>query len=232
MKLIHRTPLTEHFTILPNALLRDTSISFRARGILVMMLSLPEDWQSYQTWIEEQGTEGREAIRSALKELETSGYLQRERVREKGKLMSFIWQWFDQPHDGNPASGNLTATKYPSVQKSKLSKAVSILDAEIYNAPREAIEPTWKPSPLTKEEQLSSLPNSEDYPGSQDFHDFLTQEKLDRIWTHREDLYIELCTRKWRHWRPDLHMWVPIHNWRRYVKGLELTMAKACGWDH
>lgn len=123
MKTIHRKTHTDRFTVIPNALLQDTSLSFRARGLLVMMLSMPDDWQTYQTWLEEQGREGKEAVRATVKELEAAGYLHREQNREKGRLCGQIWHWSDSPSAGKPASGNPASTKYPSVPKSKASEA-------------------------------------------------------------------------------------------------------------
>lgn len=104
MKTVHRRKLTSNFTVLPNELLRDKSLSFRARGILAMMLSHSEDWVASVTFIEDQGIEGREAVRSAMKELEERGYLTRETVKnDRGHFQHVLWIWHDSPNDGNPS---------------------------------------------------------------------------------------------------------------------------------
>lgn len=118
-KLIHLNRYAANFTVLPNELLRNSSISFKARGLLAMMLSLPETWESRVGWIEEQTTEGREAIRSAIAELEAAGYCKKSRRRsEGGEFATYVWEWFGEPQnrtaDGNPSPVENTADGNPS----------------------------------------------------------------------------------------------------------------------
>jgi len=115
---IHRKKLTDNFTVLPNALLQDKRLSFKARGILCLMLSLPQNWQTYSSWIQEQGLEGREAVQSALAELETLGYLQRnpEKDDQTGRFLGNVWHWNSEPKiqipaDGKPSDGFPATTK-------------------------------------------------------------------------------------------------------------------------
>jgi len=95
---IFRTVLTRDFTTLPNALLRDASLSYKARGILAMLLTNRDDWQTHLGWIEEQGQEGREAIRSGVQELEAAGYMvNTSREREGGQFTGSVWTVYDTP---------------------------------------------------------------------------------------------------------------------------------------
>lgn len=81
-----------HFTQISNETLRDKSLSFKARGVLCMLLSNVDTWEVHIGWIQEQGTEGREAIQGAMKELERAGYLTHsERPRHGGKFMGNVW---------------------------------------------------------------------------------------------------------------------------------------------
>lgn len=97
------------FTIIANATLRDRRLSFRARGVLACLLSNEDDWEVVQASLESEGTEGREAIRSAMNELERFGYVKKERARDgKGRLKEYRWMICEiptQPNDGNPSLG-------------------------------------------------------------------------------------------------------------------------------
>src|SRR5690554_3435670 len=78
------------FQQLPNDTARDKRLSFRARGLLALMLSYPTDWEFNRDWLAQQSDEdGVGAVRTALKELETHGYLVRRRVKTDDKYKRF-----------------------------------------------------------------------------------------------------------------------------------------------
>ena len=63
----------DHFTILPNRIIRDQRLSFRARGVLAYLLSMPPGWRTSSTRVARETREGRDAIRTALDELRAEG---------------------------------------------------------------------------------------------------------------------------------------------------------------
>ncbi|MGI5526868.1 hypothetical protein ACQEVX_05375 [Streptomyces syringium] len=71
---ILRRRLTEGFTVISNATLEDSRLSFRARGILAFLLAKPDGWIARTEAIATQGKEGRDAVRNAVKELKVIGY--------------------------------------------------------------------------------------------------------------------------------------------------------------
>lgn len=80
------------YTHLSNDLLGNEELSFRARGIAAFLLSKPNDWIIKIEYLVRQGSEGREAIRAALQELATHGYLMRDRLTdEAGKLRTVTY---------------------------------------------------------------------------------------------------------------------------------------------
>ena len=101
------------FVQISNAALQDERLSWSARGILAFVLSLPPDQHLTASWLERQAPNGREAVRSALRELERFGYYRRARRPGIGGH----WEWEQvisdapmssqvAPCDGNPSDGN------------------------------------------------------------------------------------------------------------------------------
>jgi hypothetical protein len=87
----------EAFEMIPRRVLQDSALSFRARGVLGYLLSQPDGWRTSAERLTRQGTEGRDAIGSALTELEGRGYLARHRVRVRGGRFRWIWIYGDDP---------------------------------------------------------------------------------------------------------------------------------------
>ena len=89
------------FTILDNGIFRDTLLSMKAKGLLATLLSLPEDWNFSTLGLAKLCNDGEGAVRSALKELEQNGYLNREAIREKGTIIDWKYTIYEerQPKD-------------------------------------------------------------------------------------------------------------------------------------
>jgi hypothetical protein len=115
---IHRTARKRFFTTLGNEVLRDSRLSFCARGILGHLLSLPEGQRGDVRTLAERTPEGRERVASALRELERFGYLRRAVKRTaEGRLYTEV-DVFDAPREsssqvtpdaGFPGSGGVAA---------------------------------------------------------------------------------------------------------------------------
>lgn len=69
------------YTTVDREPVNDERLSFRARGVLVWLLDKPDDWTVDAAAISRAGTEGRDAIRAVLRELEAAGYLERRKVQ-------------------------------------------------------------------------------------------------------------------------------------------------------
>lgn len=112
---IRRAKRATNFTIIGNVGLHDSTISMKAKGLLAYMLSLPDDWVFYETELVNHFTDGRDSIRTALKELETKKYLVRTRERdEKGRLKATEWIVNDEP------MLDLPMLDYPTLEKPTL----------------------------------------------------------------------------------------------------------------
>ena len=95
---VFRVEKTKNYTVMANHHLRDKSLSLKAKGLLSLMLSLPEDWDYTTKGLAQICRDGVDSIRSAVQELEQRGYVVRNRVRNgKGQLGEMEYTIFEQP---------------------------------------------------------------------------------------------------------------------------------------
>jgi len=86
------------FAQIGRALLQDERLSFRARGIAAYLFSKPDNWQCRITDLRKNGIEGRDAIRTAMKELEQAGYAELKTLFDQnGHLAGKEWQINEEP---------------------------------------------------------------------------------------------------------------------------------------
>lgn len=100
---IIRVDKRSNYTVVDNTFIRDMNLSMKAKGLMLLMLSLPPEWDYSVAGLSAICKEGMTAIRGALKELEECGYLRRERRNsEKGYFVyEYILSEIPQPHNGN-----------------------------------------------------------------------------------------------------------------------------------
>lgn len=99
---VFRVEKTKDFTVMSNHHLRNRTLSLKAKGLLSLMLSLPEDWDYTTKGLAQIYKEGVDSISTALKELEKHGYLTRHRIRYKnGQLGDVEYKIHERPLDHN-----------------------------------------------------------------------------------------------------------------------------------
>ena len=74
---VFRIEKTRDYTVMANHHLRNKALSLKAKGLLSLMLSLPEDWDYTLAGLSYINREKIDAIRAAVRELERAGYIQR-----------------------------------------------------------------------------------------------------------------------------------------------------------
>ena len=96
---VFRIEKTRDYTVMSNHHLRNAGLSLKSKGLLSMMLSLPEDWNYTTRGLAKICKEGTDSIGSALKELERAGYIIRNRLRDsKGKIVDVEYVIYETPH--------------------------------------------------------------------------------------------------------------------------------------
>ena len=100
---VFRIERNKGYTIMSNYHLRDTAISLKSKGLLSMMLSLPDEWNYTTRGLAKICKEGVDAIGGALRELEKAGYIVRRVVRnERGRICDMEYTIYEQPHPRQP----------------------------------------------------------------------------------------------------------------------------------
>ena len=96
---VFRIEKTRDYTVMSNHHLRNAGLSLKSKGLLSIMLSLPEDWNYTTRGLAKICKEGTDSIGSALKELERAGYIVRNRLRDsKGKIVDVEYIIYETPH--------------------------------------------------------------------------------------------------------------------------------------
>lgn len=123
---ILRHRVERDFTVLPNAVIRDKRLGFKAFGLLVYLLHLPPDFRVSVSWLSHQRSTGRYAIRAAIDELEALGYMGVELMRDgRGKFVGWVWWVTDHARpgqrDARPVSGFPTSDNPTSGNRNLIS---------------------------------------------------------------------------------------------------------------
>lgn len=103
---VFRIEKTRDYTVMANHHLRNTKLSLKAKGLLSLMLSLPEDWDYTTKGLAKICKDGVDSICSTVNELEEHGYVIRERIRNaKGQLTDIQYTILEQPKPSQPGQG-------------------------------------------------------------------------------------------------------------------------------
>jgi len=107
---VFRVEKNKGYTVMSNHHLRNKELTLKAKGLLSQMLSLPENWDYTLAGLSHINKESIDAIRTAVLELEKTGYIERSQGRdEKGKMTAITYTIYEQPQ--NPVLENPTSDK-------------------------------------------------------------------------------------------------------------------------
>jgi hypothetical protein len=98
-----RVHKTANFTVMSNHHFKEKKMSLKAKGLLSLMLSLPDDWNYSVSGLVTLSKDGKDSVMSALAELEEFGYLTRVRLTNgKGQFSGIEYNIFEEPQKEIP----------------------------------------------------------------------------------------------------------------------------------
>jgi hypothetical protein len=121
--MIVRAKRNTNYTMMSNVGLNDERLSLKAKGMLAHLLSKPDNWNVSDRQLCTIGPDGRAAVQAALKELETCGYLLRERVRNEDGTFTWVSTVYDEPRLGYPATVQPATVQPATVQPATVQPA-------------------------------------------------------------------------------------------------------------
>ena len=136
---VFRINKTKNYTVMSNYHLQDKELSFKAKGLLSCMLSLPDDWNYSVRGLASISKEGIKAINSMLKELEENYYLKRERKQENNGRFYYEYNIYETPYTqkgitdrGTTLNGTQINTNIiNNNNKDKIDKAFNPITSEL-----------------------------------------------------------------------------------------------------
>ena len=113
---VFRIEKTRDYTVMSNHHLKNKNLTLKAKGLMSLLLSLPDDWVHTLAGLAQISVEGVDAIRMAVHELEREGYVVRNRIRnEKGHLTEMEYVVYENPQ--TPVVAETPAPPSPALDK-------------------------------------------------------------------------------------------------------------------
>lgn len=113
MSTVIRVEKNREYVVMNNKFLRNKDMSLKAKGLLALCLSLPEDWDYSMNGLVSICKENITAVRSGLKELEEHGHLKINKTKNKKGLFEYEYVIYEHPHIENLPMDNLPMETLP-----------------------------------------------------------------------------------------------------------------------
>lgn len=171
---VFRIEKTRDYTVMSNHHLKNKNLTLKAKGLLSVMLSLPETWDYTLKGLAIINREGVDAIREAVRELEKAGYIVRTRVRNaKGRLTGTEYVIYEQPQAPQIDESEQPVSDQPTSEKPVLENPIldnpalenparenSVLGKPALENPTQLNTKRSKTNSESKKQTTSSLPLS------------------------------------------------------------------------
>ena len=104
---VFRVNRNKNYTHMANYHFREKEMSLKAKGLLSLMLSLPDEWDYSVRGLAALSKDGKDSVMNALSELEGFGYLKRTKaLNDKGRFAGYDYDIFEKPQSRKPNTGN------------------------------------------------------------------------------------------------------------------------------
>ena len=152
---VFRVEKTRNYTVMSNHHLRDKSLSLKAKGLLSLMLSLPEDWDYTTRGLAYICKDGVDSICATVRELEGAGYIVRERERHAdGTLGGIEYTILEQPRGmDEPKRENPVQVQISCIERYGL---FDFIRRKVYNIYSKKLRQGQSPAALSNSPVLSA----------------------------------------------------------------------------
>lgn len=110
-----RVQKTKDYTVLSNHHLKNKNLSLKSKGLLSVMLSLPDNWDYSINGLVAISKEGKTSMRATIQELEENGYIQRNRTHDEKGRISYEYIVYEKPCTENLYTDNLYTDNPPQL---------------------------------------------------------------------------------------------------------------------
>lgn len=132
MKNIIRVKKETGYVVIDKTFLSDKRLSWKAKGIIAYMLSMPDDWVFYLDELSTHSTDGKSSFRSGLNELKKAGYVRRKKYRQDDGTFKWETIVYERPHTDFPQVDNPQVEK-PQVDNRNLLNNDELINKELIN---------------------------------------------------------------------------------------------------
>ena len=156
----------QNFVVLDKAFLQDIRLSWKSKGLLAYLLSLPDDWRISARELVKHASDGKDTLYNALRELGSFGYILRESIRVSGRFQGVNYVVFERPQKtegggqqqldrlnkrdldfcvGKNDSASQSLSESPTVQNNDFSLKQKVTETAVADSPHPGFPDTVLP---------------------------------------------------------------------------------------